>query len=140
VKRDKLFLSRILYIDAHLSPDYCTVMDAVFGMTVKEINKEFGQRAKDIDWIYGIRDRYEHAVIFGTDFDMSRKALEKQALASTKMPFILAVERFQNLRFHDQIWRVIRDWPTVMQMIDKTPGILEVDFEHNKYRLKYRYV
>lgn len=139
MRRDKLFSSRLLFIDAHLSPDYCNVINVVFGMTVETINSVFGQGAKDIDWIKGIRDRHGGAVILGTDFNMSRKNLEKQALASTKIPFILAVEGFQNLKFHDQIWRVIRDWPKVIQMIDETPGILEVDFERKKYIFKHIY-
>jgi hypothetical protein len=71
---------------------------------------------------------------------MSKTGLEKQVLASTKLPFILAIARFQNLKFHEQIWRVIRYWPTVMQTIDETPGILTVDFERKQHEFKYKYI
>ena len=127
-RRKKLFPARLLFLDEHFSDDYCPILDVVFGMDVRTTKSVFGPSAQDQDWIPRLKIQFPHAVLFAADYSMSRTPLELNALVEAKLPYILAINKFQNRRFEDQVWAVIKFLPAVIKEMDQRPAILLVDF------------
>lgn len=112
-----------------LSPDYPTTFKTVFGLNAKSIKSEFGKYAQDEDFIPVLGKMRPKPILFGCDISMSRTPVELEALSTSRLTYVLAGNNLVQFTFPEQVWRVIRFWPEIMNELDAQPEqILRVDF------------
>lgn len=132
-KRSKSYKGRRLYIDNMLSPAYAVIFKTVYGFNAIPIKTEFGKDAKDLDFLPRLGRIHPRPILFGCDMQMSNTTLELDALASTKLTYVLAHNNLVQERFEEQVWKVLRLWPKVMIQIDENPNrLFRVDFANAK--------
>lgn len=131
-KRTKRHTKKSILIDENLSPSYCEILEIVFGFNAEMV----ARGCKDVEWIKRQKDRNPMPVYFGCDVNMSRSKVEIDALKSVGLPCIVASQGFVNLRFDEQVWRVLRDLPDMRDIIAEDQRVfILVDFKNNKYEI-----
>ena len=113
------------FFDNCIAPAYAEAIAALTrgeGHEVVHLTEKFRPDADDVEWMGQLAREGDWIVISG-DPAITRKKHEQAAWLESRLTAFFLAEAWQNLKFWDQAWQLIRKWPLIAELAGRVePG------------------